>query len=557
MNFPYNKVKNHDLALRIANAIIEKKPKTFEEAEKIKNQICGESRSSTISNMDIIRVAPEMSDELKKLLQKRKIRTESGVAVITILTKPFSCPGQCVFCPQEKAGENGETLFEQDAKNKADAQNIPEAYRTPDADVMPKSYFSNEPAASRALLSNFDPFNQVKSRLKSLGYGGHDTSKIELIILGGTFSYLPDDYREWFTIRALQALNGDQYEDETTLEEAQKKNEDSENRCIALVIETRPDFINEKELIFLRKLGCTKVELGVQSTDDEVLKLCKRGHLKSHAVKAISLLRNAGFKLGFHIMPGLPGSTIEKDKEIFEEIFEGEDFKPDFLKIYPCTITPFSELSEWYKQGKYTPLTEEDLFPLLLDIKRKCPPWVRISRLVRDIPATSIEGGSKTTNLRQYILDYLKKNNEKCRCIRCREIKSKTFDESEIILKIDQFKASGGTEYFISYETQNDQLLAMLRLRVNMPNVSFPELQDSGIIRELHTYGAVVPVGQKENKKAQHIGLGTKLIEEAEKITKSHNINKLAVISGIGVKNFWRKREYLDQKYYLIKSLGQ
>ncbi len=555
MNFPFNKPKNKDLALKIAREIIKQKPETFEELEKIKNKICETEKIPTISNIEVLRTGIGFPENIIKLLQKRKVRTQSGVAVITILTKPFSCPGKCVFCPQEIAGEKGETLFEQDAKDKKNADAIPSEYKKSGNDVMPKSYFSNEPAASRALLADFDPFTQVKSRLKSLTLTGHDTSKIELIILGGTFSDLPNDYREEFVTRALQALNQDDENREVDLGQAQKENENSDHRCIALVIETRPDYINKEEVKFLRELGCTKVELGVQSTDDEALELCKRGHGRKESVDAVKMLKDTGFKIGYHVMPGLPGSDPEKDIQVFKEIFEHDDFKPDFLKIYPCTVAPFSELAEWYKSGKYQPLTEKELFPLLMEIKKMCPPWVRISRLVRDIPATSILAGSKTTNMRQHLLEELKKKGEKCNCIRCREIKGEDFKEANFICR--EFGASGGKEFFLSYETENDKLLTLLRLRIPSKNKPiFEELENVALIRELHTYGEVVPVGVKKEKKAQHSGLGKKLVEQAEKIAKEKfGYQKMAVISGIGVKNYWRKLGYLDQGLYLVKDL--
>lgn len=553
MPFPFNQPKNKELAKRIAAAFLQQKPQTFASAEKIKNALCGEDGVSTISNTDIMREGKDFPTVLKRVLQKRKVRTESGVAVITILTKPFACPGQCVFCPQEKAGERGETLFAQDSR---EAQKVPARYRRPGAPVMPKSYFSNEPAAARALLASFDPFRQIKSRLRSLELTGHDTSKIELIILGGTFSFLPRAYRTHFVKRALQALNGDLPSLRTTLAAAQKKNETAAHRCIALVVETRPDFIDAKEIRYLRLLGCTKVELGVQSTDDKVLTLCKRGHLRADSVRAIKLLRDAGFKLGFHLMPGLPGSTPVGDLQVFREIFTHPDFKPDFLKIYPCSVTPFSELAEWHREGRYLPMPETELFALLLAAKKLCPSWVRISRLVRDIPATAILGGSKTTNLRQHLLEHLRKSGECCRCIRCREVKSEEVGEGEIVFKSEEFLAADGKEFFLSLETAAEKLLALLRLRFpSSAKVIFRELAGAALIRELHTYGTVVPVGGRVQGKAQHGGLGTRLIGEAEKIAQAAGYKKIAVISGIGVKDFWRRRGYDDKGAYLVKRL--
>lgn len=564
----FSKIDNQKKAIliEILNILIQKNPQSFQEAEQIKNEICGKYGISTISNIDIVRVANKenikLSDKLKKILQKRGVRTASGVTPLTVLTKPFSCPGQCVFCPQEIASSSGQTLFEKDLKDTSKSENVPKKYKNPGVDVMPKSYFSNEPAASRALLASFDPFNQVQTRLKSLELTGHDTSKVELIILGGTFSAIPKRYRTWFTRRALQALNGDNYKDKTTLQKAQKKNENAPHRAIAIVIETRPDFISVDEIKYFRKLGCTKVELGVQSLDDEVLKTCKRGHGTRESINAIKLLKDAGFKLGIHMMPGLPGSNLKKDFECFKELFASDHFKPDFLKIYPCTVVPFSELEKWQKEGDYKALTEKELTPLLINIKKITPEYVRISRLVRDIPATSITYGSKTTNLRQLIQEKMKKENMSCKCIRCREVKDEKFNAEKIVYQERRFLASGGEEYFLSFNTESDKLVALLRLRIpssyfnKKEKAIFSELKNSAIIRELHTYGTVVPVGKKDDKKAQHIGLGKELVKKAEEIVQSkYNLKKIAVISGIGVKDFWRKIGYKDNKYYLIKNI--
>jgi elongator complex protein 3 len=502
---------------------------------------------------------------LKQVLQKRSVRTASGVAVITILTKPFECPGECVFCPQERAGKNGETLFSRDLKDQSLAAKVPKKYRKADSEVMPKSYFSNEPAASRALLSSFDPFLQVKNRLKSLAITGHDTSKIELIILGGTFSYLPKSYRTYFVTRALQALNGDNYPTRSSLKKAQEQNEQAAARAIAIVVETRPDYLDQEEVAYLRRLGVTKVELGVQSLNSEILKTCMRGHSVQDSVRAIELLREAGFKIGIHLMPGLPGASLESDYQDFVKIYNDSQFKPDFLKIYPCTTVPFSELAQWQQKGEYEPFTTEQIFELMFKVKKITPRWVRISRLIRDIPATSIVGGSKVTNLRQLLEQELQKRGESCQCIRCREVKKAQINPNELKLAIDHFMAAGGEEYFLTLNTLEDRLAALLRLRIPRYLLSansqapLKELRGAAIIRELHTYGQVVKIGSQGDGQSQHSGLGRFLVDEALDIIQKRKeqdlpqIEKLSVISGIGVKQYWRRLGFNDDGSYLSR----
>ncbi|MFH1048350.1 MAG: tRNA uridine(34) 5-carboxymethylaminomethyl modification radical SAM/GNAT enzyme Elp3 [Patescibacteria group bacterium] len=504
-----------------------------------------------------LKLSPKRQEEIKNLLRVRKVRSQSGVAVVAVLTKDFGCPGHCLYCPTEKG--------------------------------MPKSYLSNEPAVMRAIASDFDPYRQVQTRIEGLEASGHPTDKVELIIIGGTFGSIPDKYRYEFIKRCFEACNGkvesgkwkvESGIKKSSLKTEQRKNEKAKHRLVGITIETRPDYISEKEILKLRELGVTRVELGVQNIYDDVLKINKRGHNISQTIEATRLLKDAGFKINYHMMPNLPGSSIYRDKKMFRELFSNENFQPDILKIYPTVVVKNSELYQWWKRGKYKPCSDKQLLDLLIDIKKSIPPYVRIMRLIRDIPAQSIIAGSKISNLRQV----LEQNSRQsvliagktsppnsceagwhCRCIRCREIKDKTFAPKNLKLKRIDYPASGGKEIFLSFDdTVQDKLFALLRLR--LPSEFFthkkhfiPALQNAAIIREVHTYGQLVPIAKKSKKSAQHIGLGKQLIAEAERIARDESrelgIKKIAVISGAGVRNYYRKLGYRQKDEYMVKDL--
>lgn len=466
------------------------------------------------------------NQNLANLLKKRAIRTLSGVAPIAVLTKPYKCPGQCIFCPTE-------------------------------AD-MPKSYLSNEPAVMRAILCNFDPFKQVQLRLRALKMTGHQTDKCELIIMGGTWSYLPKQYQTYFIKRCFDAFN---QKFSKNLKQAQKLNEKAKFRVIGLTLETRPDYINITEIKRMRQLGCTRVELGVQSIDDKILKLTKRGHLKEQTIAATKLLKDAGFKISYHMMPNLPSATPAKDLQMFKKLFNNQNFQPDMLKIYPCVVTKNALLYKWYKQKKYQPYSDKQLLNLLIKIKKIIPSYVRITRIIRDIPSESILAGNKISNLRQLIHEKLKQDNEFCLCIRCREARNKPFKLKDIKLNIKKYQASEGIEYFLSYDSKDKKILyAFLRLRISQnPNPelikNLPELTNAALIREVHTYGQLIPLKSRQ-KAIQHLGLGKKLIKEAEKIVEQNKLNKIAVISGIGVRAYYKKLGYQLADTYMVKSLS-
>ncbi len=455
---------------------------------------------------------------LENLLKTRKIRSLSGIVSITVITKPYPCPGKCLYCPDELE--------------------------------MPKSYLANEPACMRAVLTKFDPYKQVDARLKSLQLTGHSTDKIELIVLGGTWSAYPKNYQTWFIKRCFDACNEQNSKD---LKTAKKMNEKAKHRIIGLTLETRPDYVTLKEIKRMRWLGCTRIELGAQSIYNDVLKYNKRNHDVAATIKATKLLKNAGLKVTYHMMLNLPKSNIKKDEKMFGEVFSNSDFQPDQLKIYPCAVLKTSPLYKLWKQGKYKPYSEKQLINLLIKIKQKIPPYVRIIRIIRDIPSQSIIAGSKTSNLRQIIRD---KAGDICECIRCREPRELESKTKNLEFRRRDYDASDGKEIFLSFENvKNNKLLAFLRLRI-CSNWTLPALKDSALIRELHTYGKVVPIKAKSKKAAQHKGLGKKLMTEAEKIVvKETDFKKIAVISGIGVREYYRKLGYKLKDEYMMKKV--
>ncbi|MFA4872054.1 MAG: tRNA uridine(34) 5-carboxymethylaminomethyl modification radical SAM/GNAT enzyme Elp3 [Patescibacteria group bacterium] len=518
---------------KIIKAVIIKSPKTEKEffnfirkeAGKIKNPPPEKSAllsayHKLLKNKDI-----KSSPVLEKLLTKRAVRTLSGVAVISVLTKPYPCPGRCLYCPTEKN--------------------------------MPKSYLANEPAVMRAILNDFDPYRQIKMRLKALEANGHNTDKIELIIMGGTWSSHSPQYQSWFIKRCFEALNGRRA---NRLKQAQKQNETAKRRCIGLTLETRPDYITEKEIKKMRGFGGTRVELGIQHIDDKILKLNRRGHTVAESIKAINLLKRAGFKINYHLMLNLPGSTPAKDLAMFKKIYSDQNWRPDMIKIYPCVVTKNSGLYELWRAKKYKPYSGKQLIDLLIKIKKITPPFVRIARLIRDIPEGSIMAGNKITNLRQLIQERAQKEGWYCKCLRCREaghqpiqLKIKNY---ELKIKTIKYKANNGTEYFLSYESRDGKILyAFLRLRLNnRPENNFmEELRGAAIIRELHTYGQLALIGEKGE--IQHLGLGKKLLKTAEKICRENRLKKIAVISGIGVRKYYEKFGYRLEGSYMIKNL--
>ncbi len=565
------------------------------------------------NKLEIGTVKPQV--ELEKVLRKRAVRTLSGIAPVAVLTKPYPCPGECAYCPTEKN--------------------------------VPQSYLSNEPAVMRAIRCGYDPYKQVQLRLGALEANGHEPTKIELIVIGGTWSVLPEAYKFWYITWCFRAAN--EYEKKFSIfPEAtfgtsnfqfsnksqfsifkqiqnspklrsgqtkykiqklkkqllieQRKNESAKYKIIGITLETRPDYINEKELWQMRELGATRVELGVQAVDDKILKLNKRGHGVAEIARATERLKNFGFKVTYHIMPGLPGATAKKDLAMFKKLFtpldkiktlslnlndrnkdkkiskfindksyltgfSDERFQPDQLKFYPTIVTRGSLLYKWWQAGKYRPYSDKVLQDLIVKCKKIVPPYVRIIRLIRDIPGESIIAGNRITNLRQVMKD----RGVECRCIRCREPRELKITNYE--LRIIKYKASFGIEYFLSYESKDEKILyGFCRLRLisrNSQLITHSSIKNAALIRELHVYGELVSVpstgsvrlsspksGQVAKiKKIQHAGLGKMLMREAEKIAKQNGYEKIAVIAGVGARVYFRKLGYKLRGSYMEKSL--
>lgn len=454
-------------------------------------------------------------------IRMKPMRTLSGVTTVTVLTKPYPCPGKCIFCPTDTR--------------------------------MPKSYLPDEPGAMRALHHDFDPFNQVEARLEALDAVGHPTDKVELLILGGTWSAYKKDYQEWFLRECFRALND---KASNSLEEAQQVNEIANNRNVGLVIETRPDHVNPKELMWMRKLGVTKVQMGAQSMDDQILELNHRGHTVAETREAVAYLRAAGFKIVLHWMPNLLGATLESDREDFNRLWQ--DLCPDEIKIYPTQLLSNAELFDYWQRGEYFPYTTDELIDLLADIKTTIPRYCRVNRVIRDIPSTNVVEGNRRTSLRMDVQQEMKRRKTRCNCIRCREVRGQKIRQETLVLNDLVYQTNGVEEHFLSFDTPDDKLAGFLRLSlpgVDSPDTGMKDLEGAAIIREVHVYGQSLEVGTELPGAAQHMGLGTTLIEHAEQIARSHGYPRIAVISAIGTRRYYLHRGFERGDYYLVKSL--
>lgn len=444
---------------------------------------------------------------------KKPVRTISGVTPLTVVLKPRKCDhGTCIYCPG--------------------------------GDHVPQSYTDKSPAIMRAMALAYDPYEQVKNRLKVLNKMGHPTDKIEIIVLGGTFLQYELEYQYNYIKRCFDALNG---EDSETLEEAKTKNENAEHRCVALCIENRPDNCSEDEIRRMLEFGATRVELGVQMPDDFLYKKTNRGHTVKDVVEATKRLKNAGFKVGYHIMPGLPYSTREKDIELFRSIFEKDEFRPDQLKIYPCQVVDDSPLAKTHDIIGFRPYTEEETRYLLAEMMRLIPEYCRVMRMMREFPKEKLIDGLERLDLRKDIEQKFRISGEKIKEIRMREIgfNKDTNENTELKLRIVEYSASDGKEFFLQFVDENDILFGLLRLRIS---------KNSAMVRELHVYGQAVKIGEK-GEISQHKGIGKLLMEKAEEITKQHSIKKLSVISGIGVREYYKNLGYKLEKPYMVKEI--
>ncbi|MEM1677338.1 MAG: tRNA uridine(34) 5-carboxymethylaminomethyl modification radical SAM/GNAT enzyme Elp3 [Nitrososphaerota archaeon] len=481
------------------------------------------------SNLEILENTPkEFLELVKSKLSKKPTRILSGVTVITVVAPIFECPhGRCIYCPGGVSS--------------------------------PRSYTGEEESVENAEKVGYDPYLQVLNQIEKLHRMGHTVDKVELIFIGGTFNAMPHGAQKWFVKRCLDALNNSTSK---SLEEAVKKAEKASIRLSGITVETRPDWARVDQLNRLLEMGVTRVELGVQAVNDEIYSIVKRGHTVEDVIEATRNLKDLGFKVGYHLMPNLPGSSFEKDLEMYRRIWRDSMFRPDLVKIYPTLVLEGTELYEMWKKGLYKPYPEDMLIKLLAQWLLETPPYVRIQRIQREIPIPEIVDGVKIGNLREVVEDFLKKQGLRCRCIRCREVGRRMREgvqvsEENIKLYVMKYEASEGLEYFISLEDRDaDVLVGFIRLRYPS-KVLRPELEDASIVRELHIYGRMSPTGRRIEGSWQHKGYGASLLSKAEEIAREEiGTKKITVISGIGVREYYYKKGYSLDGPYVSKRLN-
>ncbi|OPX63361.1 MULTISPECIES: tRNA uridine(34) 5-carboxymethylaminomethyl modification radical SAM/GNAT enzyme Elp3 [unclassified Methanoregula] len=474
---------------------------------------------------------PEEREILRRVLMVKPSRTLSGVAPVAVMTSPYPCPhGKCLPCPGG-----------------------------PDHPFhSPQSYTGEEPAAKRAREHDFDPFRQVQARLGQFETLGHRVEKVELIVMGGTMTARPAEYQQEFVARCIEAMNtypcGTPATEAPAVREVGDANEQADIRCVAITFETRPDWCRREHIDRMLDLGVTKVELGVQHVDDAILSFNRRGCTVADTVEANTLLRDAGLKVGFHMMPNLPGSDMASDRRMFETLFDDPRFRPDFLKLYPTLVTPGTEIEALWKEGKYSPYAEDELVDLIAYAKSLIPEYTRLQRIQRDIPAKLIVAGSKHSNFRQLAKNRLLASGKRCRCIRCREI-GRAPSPAESRIRDLQYEACKGTEHFVS-AVSGDSLIGFARLRFPS-SVYREELENAAVMRELHVYGSLVPVGKDaETEEWQHREYGKALLGRAEEIARDAGFRRLAIMSGIGVRPYYRRQGYERRGPYMGKELS-
>ncbi|WOX57777.1 tRNA uridine(34) 5-carboxymethylaminomethyl modification radical SAM/GNAT enzyme Elp3 [Methanoculleus receptaculi] len=500
------------------------------DVQKIKLEFCREYGIDMPRNSAILAAASaEERELLRHLLQVKPTRTLSGVAPVAVMTSPHPCPhGRCLPCPGGPEHPFG----------------------------SPQSYTGEEPAALRAREHGFDPYAQVQARLGQFEALGHHIEKAEVIVMGGTITARPIDYQEWFVGAAVQAMND--YPRAGTapagpdLDAIAASNESARVRCVAITFETRPDWCLKEHINRMLGMGVTKVELGVQHLDDRILEYNRRGHTVAETVAANGLLRDAGLKVGFHVMPNLPGASMADDRRMFEDLFADERFRPDFLKIYPTLVTPGTEIEALWERGEYQPYTEDELIDLVAYAKSLLPEYVRLQRIQRDIPARLITAGSRHSNFRQLAGARLREQGGRCRCIRCREAGRSPAPE-EVSISTLVYRACGGEERFIQAGSK-DTLIGFARLR--FPQQTFrEELTGAALLRELHVYGSLVPISTPASPEEwQHRSYGAQLLSRAEEEARDHGCRRIAVMSGVGVRPYYRKQGYERVGPYMIKT---
>jgi ELP3 family radical SAM enzyme/protein acetyltransferase len=532
--------------------------KTTSDIDKFKKKI-QKLYKYTISNAEFIKIYKHLNlenQQLRNLITKKKCKSNSGVLVITVLTSAhpeyidgdtgevktarFSCKHDCAYCPNEPAHEGNNWV------------------------AQPRSYLYAEPAVLRANANGFDPIKQMNSRISSLINMGHIPDKLEIIVLGGTWSEYPRNYQDRFITDLYYAANSyfDTNRPKLSLEEEIEINETAKIHIIGLTLETRPDTITLEEIANFRRYNCTRIQLGVQHTNNAVLKKIMRGHTIERAYEAIKLLKNNCYKVDIHIMPNLPAASYEIDKAMLEEILYDERIQVDQYKIYPTAIVPYTRIKRWFEEGSYVPYDDLLLYQLIKDFKQKVQKYKRLNRIIRDIPGHYIEGGysTKFVNMRQLLQDDMRLNKWGCECIRCREVKGHLVSQENIKLNIEKYRASGGDEYHISFDTccNKNYLVGFLRLRLADEADSgavLPSIKGCALIRELHVYSNISDVGNNIEGSLQHKGYGKQLVAKAEDIARDNGYRKVAIISGTGVRGYYRRLGYQLVDSYMMKEL--
>jgi elongator complex protein 3 len=520
-----------DVLVELIEELVSKRPLSSKKYSRTMVKYVNQQGLPWLSKSQVLQAYQDLCDgdfiefdpEVRVALQTKPVRSHSGVTVVTVLTKPYPCPGKCVFCPTDVR--------------------------------MPKSYLHDEPGAQRAERFKFDPYDQTAGRIRALEQIGHPADKIELIILGGTWSSYRRDYQEWFIKRCFDAMNGVEAE---TLPEAQEINRHSQRRNVGLVVETRQDHVDVDELRWFRYLGVTKVQVGIQSVDERVLALNNRGHDVQATRDAFRLLRLAGFKIHGHWMPNLLGATVESDVADYGRLWSDPSFKPDELKLYPTMLLENAELYDYWQRGEYKPYEEEEVIDVLIRCKVQTPRYARLTRIIRDIPTTNVVEGFKKANLRQMAQQRMAKQGLQCQCIRCREVKRQKLKLEDLRLMIETYETDGTTEHFLSFESEEGKIAGFLRL--SFPDrdqeLPLPELENHAMIREVHVYGPAVSVGDESSQgEAQHIGLGTQLVEKAKEMAREVGYHHIAVISAIGTQEYYAKHNFAVNGLYMTAKL--
>jgi elongator complex protein 3 (tRNA carboxymethyluridine synthase) len=474
---------------------------------------------ASVSGSDFIR--------LQKALIRKPVKTASGVAVIALMPKPYACPhGRCTYCP-------GGVEFN-----------------------TPNSYTGREPSTQNAIINKYDPKKQILDKLDHLLAYGHDNTKLELVIVGGTFLFMPRDYQMFFIKSCYDALNGFDSQD---LESAKKNNETAKIRNVGFTIETKPDYCRSEHVDWMLDYGITRVEVGVQTLHENVYEIVNRGHTFNDVIKSFQISKDAGYKIVAHMMPGLPTMTPDGDIEDFKRLFSDPELRPDMLKIYPTLVLENTEIYQSYKNGEFMPYSQDDMIRVLTDVKKIIPRWARIMRLQREISSDQIIAGPNLGNLRQIVQQNLKRQNLSCKCIRCREVglSEDTVDINDIRLNREEYTSSGGQEIFLSYDDSKDRIFGFLRLRKPSDKAHRNEVTNNTcIVRELHVYGKSLKLGERDRDGIQHLGLGKSLMKEAEKTAREElDAKRLLVISAVGTREYYSKLGYLPLGPYMSKEL--